>query len=121
MKSKNRKIRRGEVWIADLNPGYGVEIHKKRPVVVISNNLINNHSLRIIVLPFTTQVHPLNAGKVLIPKGEYSLEKESAILVSDIRSIDKNRLIKKIGTVPQEKMLEVEESLKLVLGMTELD
>lgn len=121
MRSKNQKIRRGEVWITDLNPGYGVEIHKKRPVVVISNDLINNHSLRIIVLPFTTQVRPLNAGKVLIPKGEYNLEKESAILVSDIRSIDKIRLIKKIDKIPQEKMLEVEESLKLVLGITELD
>ena len=121
MRSKNRKIKRGEVWVTDLNPGYGVEIHKKRPVVVISNDLINNHSLRIIVLPFTTQVHPLNAGKVLIPKNEYSLEKESAILVSDIRSIDKIRLITKIGLLSSQKLFEVEESLGLVLGMTELN
>ncbi len=120
MKAENSKVKRGEVWIADLNPGYGVEIHKKRPVVIISNNLINNNSPRIIVLPFSTQVYPLNPGKVLIQKGEYNLEKDSVILASDIRSIDKDRLIKKVGVVPSEKMLEVEESLKLVLGMIEI-
>lgn len=115
------KVKRGEVWIADLNPGYGVEIHKKRPVTIISNNLINNHSPRLIVLPFTSQVYPTNPGKVLISKGEFNLTRESAILVSDIRSIDKKRLLKKLGVLTKDKLLEVEDALKLVLGIIELD
>lgn len=120
MARKTQKIKRGEIWVADLNPGYGVEIHKIRPVVIISNDLINYHSLRLVVLPFTSQIHPLDPGKVLLKAGEYSLKKQSAVLVSDIRSIDKSRLREKIETLSEEKMEEVKESLKLVLGLKEI-
>lgn len=116
-----RIISRGQVWIADLNPGFGVELHKKRPILVISNNTINNNWPRIIVVPFSSQIYPLNPGKVLIPKGMCGIEKESIILTQEVRSIDKVRLTKKIGKLPAEKLYEVEESLKLVLGMSEMD
>lgn len=112
-----RLIRRGQVWIANLNPGFGVEIHKKRPVLVISNNTINNNWPRIVVLPFSTQIHPLHPGKVFIEKGLSGIDKESIILTQDIRSIDKTRLIERVGVLPRKELSEVEESLKLVLGM----
>ncbi|MBI3290498.1 type II toxin-antitoxin system PemK/MazF family toxin [Candidatus Microgenomates bacterium] len=116
-----RIISHGQVWIADLNPGFGVELHKKRPVLVISNNILNNNWPRIIVIPFSTQVYPLNPGKVLIPKGMCGIDKESIILTQEIRSIDKTRLVKKVGILPQDKLYEVKESLKLVLELRELD
>lgn len=116
-----RIISRGQVWIADLNPGFGVELHKKRPVLVISNNTLNNNWPRIIVIPFSTQIHPLNPGKVLIPKDVCGVEKESIILTQEVRSIDKARLVKRVGKLPAEKLYEVEGSLKLVLGLVESD
>lgn len=116
-----RIISRGQVWIADLNPGFGVELHKKRPVLVISNNTINKNWPRIIVLPFSTQIYPLNPGKVLVPKDMCGVGRESIILTQEVRSTDKVRLIKKIGRLPAEKLYEVEDSLKLVLGLTELN
>lgn len=116
-----RLISRGQVWIADLNPGFGIEIHKKRPVLVISNNTLNNNWPRIVVVAFSTQIHPMNPGKVFIPKNTCGVDRDSIILTQEIRTIDKVRLIKKTGILPKEKLLEVEESLKLVLGMNFLD
>lgn len=115
-----RLICRGQVWIADLNPGFGAEIHKKRPVLIISNNTINNNWPRVVVLPFSTQIYPLHPGKVLIEKGLSGIDKESIILTQDVRSIDKTRLIEKIGVLSKKKISVVEESLKLVLGMIKL-
>lgn len=119
--SKPLKVKRSQIWIADLNPGFGVEIHKKRPVLVISSNVINSNWPRIIVLPFSSRVLPTDPSKILVPKGLLGLDKDSVILTSDVRSIDKSRLIKKIGTLPKNKLSEVEDSLKLVLGMVELE
>lgn len=119
--SNAKVVARGQVWIANLDPGFGVEIRKIRPVVIISNNVINKNWPRIITLPFSSLVHPLIPGKVLIEKGEVGVERDSVILAFDIRSIDKSRLIKKIGKIGKEKLFEVEEAIKLVLGMIELD
>ena len=116
-----RLISRGQVWIADLNPGFGVEIHKKRPVLIISNNTLNNNWPRIITVAFSTQIHPMNPGKIFIPKDTCGVDRDCIILTQEIRSIDKIRLVKKVGVLPKEKLLEVEESLKLVLGMNSLD
>lgn len=114
-------IKRGDIWIADLNPGYGVEIHKKRPVVIISINSFNQNWPKVIVAATSSQTQPLGPEKVLLPKGLSEVDKDSVILASEIRTIDKTRLVKNIGKLSQEKLEEVEESLKLVLGMIELD
>lgn len=115
-----RIIRRGQIWIADLNPGFGIEIHKKRPALIISNNEINTYSPRIIVVPLSSQIVPLGPEKVFLPKKSAGISKDSVVLAPEVRSVDKNRLMKKIGKISQEKMFEVEEALKLVLGMIEI-
>src|SRR3989338_7780868 len=116
-----RIIFRGQIWIADLNPGFGVEIRKRRPVLVISNNTLNRNWPRIIVIPFSSQIYPLSPGKILIPKDICGIDRKSILLTKEVRSIDKVRVVKKIGVLPKEKFLEVEESLKLVLGITPLE
>lgn len=116
-----RLVKRGQVWTANLNPGFGVEIHKKRPVLIISSNEINQYSPNIIVIPISSQTKPYGPEKILLPKITTGLKKESAALAPEIRAVDKRRLIKKIGSVEKEKLLEVEDSLRLVLGMIELD
>lgn len=116
-----RLIKRGQVWIADLNPGFGIEIRKKRPVLIISNDQINKLLPTIIVVPVSSQVFPLGPEKVLLPKNSAGLDKDSVVLAPTIKSIDKVRLVNKIGKLKQDKLLEIEDSLKLVLGMIKLD
>ena|SRR3990167_2292283 len=116
-----RLIKRGQIWIADLNPGYGAEIHKKRPALIIASNEINQFSHTTIVIPISSQVFSKSIETVLLPKKSTGLEKDSVILPVFVRAIDKNRLIEKVGSISDEKLEEVEDSLKLVLGMVSLD
>lgn len=120
-KSLKNYPKRGEIYIADLNPGFGREIHKKRPVLVISKDKINQNSPYAIVIPASSIVpKTLNREMVLLNR-IVGLNKKTIMLPLFIRSIDQERLIKRIGKVSKSKLEEVEESLKLVLGMVELD
>ncbi len=114
-------IKRGEIWIADLDPGYSVEIHKKRPVLIIASDYINQNLHTTIVIPISSQITSQGIEKVVLKKSANGLDKESLILPVFVRVIDKTRLIKKIGKISQDKLEEVEDSLKLVLGIIELD
>lgn len=116
-----RLIKRGQIWVANLDPGYGVEIRKKRPVLIISGDIFNNQLRTVIVIPISTQVLPLGPEKILIKKGVSGLEEDSAVLAVDIRSIDKDRLVKKMGKISKKKLQEVEEALKLVLGIVPVE
>lgn len=110
-------IKRGEIWIVNLEPSLHREIHKKRPALVISNNFVHKKTYHVIVIPISSQV-PKTIGPeiVLIGKKE-GLDKKSIILPIYIRSIDQVRLIEKIGNLTETKLVEVEESLKLVLQL----
>lgn len=112
--------KRGDVYIADLNPGFGREIHKKRPSLIISNNTINRNSFSVIILPFSSVV-PQNLSPDIVTDSSKGLNKPSVILTDQIRSVDKDRLVRKIGKLSKGTLEEVEEALKLVLGMIELD
>lgn len=112
--------KRGEVYIADLNPGFGREIHKKRPALVISKDEINQNSPYAIVIPASSIIpKTVNKEMVLLNK-VVGLNKKTILLPIFIRSIDKERLIKKIGKVSTAKLFEIEEALKLVLGMVDI-
>lgn len=113
--------RRGEIHIADLNPAFGREIRKKRPVLIISSNIFNQNFPTVVMLPLSSIV-PQFIGPDMVKLSKFKgLDQDSVILTAQIRSIDKDRLIKKIGFVNQDKLEEIEDSLKLVLGLTELD
>lgn len=109
--------KRGQIYIANLNPAFGREIHKKRPVLIISDNIYNQSTPYAVVIPSSSIVPDIiSAGMVYVgkPKG---FDKESVFLPLFIRSLDKDRLIKRISKISREKLLEVEETLKLVLGL----
>lgn len=117
-----RIIKRGEIWIADLRSSIGREITKVRPALIISNNAINTSSPTIIVLPISSQIPPVvGADRIFLPKKELKLSKDSVVLGGQIRAIDKTRLKKKIGAISKAKLSEVEEALRLALGMTEFN
>ena len=109
--------KRRDVWTARLDPTIGSEIKKTRPVVIISNNINNQFSSLVSILPVSgkgTKTYPF---EVLIPEGSSGLSKPSKIRCQQIRTIDKERLVKKLGVVDKNLIMAIEEALKLHLGM----
>jgi len=92
-------VRQGEIWYADLNPTKGSEQAGQRPVVVISGNLLNEHLNVVIVVPLTTKVKNYKGNPVLKPSAVNGLKQESEMLIFHIRSVSKDRLVKKIGRI----------------------
>ncbi|OGE26903.1 hypothetical protein A3C26_03890 [Candidatus Daviesbacteria bacterium RIFCSPHIGHO2_02_FULL_39_12] len=80
--------KRGEIYIADLNPAFGREIHKKRPVLIISNNMINQIYPLVIAIPFSSIVPEFVGADVVKFTGQKGLNKASALIVNQIKSID---------------------------------
>ncbi len=107
-----------EIWLADLNPQFGTEAGKKRPVVVIQNNLLNKIHPSTIICPITTNIQPnANILRVHLKKGEANLKEDCDILVDQIRAIDKKRFIKKLGLLPAVNAEQLITNLKIVLDM----
>ncbi len=113
------KIKRGDIFFADLSPVVGSEQGGVRPVVVVQNDVGNKYSPTIIVAAITSQLHkaklPTHIG---ISADSYGLPKNSVILLEQVRTIDKKRLREKIGIFDQKIMFKVDEALKTSLGLT---
>lgn len=116
-------MKRGEIWIVDLDPGYGREIRKKRPALIISADGFNKSLHTLVVIPFSSQVPKIVATEMVevFPDKSNGLEKKSIILPIFIRVVDKSRLVKKVGALSIENLEEVEDALKLVLGLEPLE
>lgn len=111
-------IYRSEVWLVDLNPPWqGKEIHGERPALVISVDEINNCPADlVIILPITTTDRKIPSHiKVAPPEG--GLRKASFIKCDQIRTISKNRFIKKLGTVSDGVLVQIEEVLRTILSL----
>lgn len=110
---------RFEIWIADLNPRTGTEPGKKRPVLVVQSNLLNKipHP-STLVCPITTNVTTDQAIlRVAVKKGQANLQKDSHVLIDQIRAIDNQRLVEKIGALPKKLVAEVRRNLSIVLDL----
>ena len=104
-------------WV-NLNPTRGSEQAGRRPVLVIQNDIGNEFAGTTIVAPLTTKdfskEYPTN---VTLPKGIAGLKSDSTILLSQIRTIDKARLEKRIGQLPQTYLGKVNQAIKISLGL----
>lgn len=92
-------MKQGEIWYADLNPSTGSEQSGLRPVVIISGNLLNEYMKIVIVAPLTTKIKNYKGNPVLHPTKKNGLPKPSEILVFHIRSVSKERLVRKVGVI----------------------
>jgi len=112
------EIKRGDIFLANLEPIVGSEQGGIRPVLIIQNNIYNKYSPVIIVAAITSKIFskefPTN---VFILKKESGLDKDSTILLNQIRTIDKLRLIKKKGSLDPYIMSKVDRSLEISLGL----
>ena len=111
-----RKIMRGEIYIADLDPVVGSEQGGERPVLVIQNNLGNKHSPTVIVLAITSRFHKKRNLPTHVPIESGDLSKNSIALAEQVRTIDKSRLIHYVGRASKETMDFVDNALKVSMG-----
>ncbi|OGB94486.1 MAG: hypothetical protein A3G35_04615 [candidate division NC10 bacterium RIFCSPLOWO2_12_FULL_66_18] len=109
-------MRRGDVVLANLDPTIGVEIKKTRPVIVLSNDSINQLSQLVVVVPLTKNVAHLSPSHALIPKGIARLSFASKVVTEQIKAVDKRRLVKRLGSLPPGLLAEVERALKNTLA-----
>lgn len=111
-------IRRGDLFWVDLDPTKGSEQAGRRPVLVIQNDVGNEVAPTVIVAPLTTKAflkpYPVN---VYVPKGAAGLKENSTVLLSQIRTIDKSRLARKIGQLPSTYLQNVNQAIAISLGL----
>ncbi len=114
-------VRRGEVYYADLSPVIGSEQGGIRPVLVVQNDIGNRYSPTTIVAAITSQIDKAKLPThIELSADEYRLEKNSVILLEQIRTIDKRRLREHITLLSQEVMNKVDEALSISLGLREI-
>lgn len=117
-KMKDGNIRRGEIFLANLEPILGSEQGGIRPVLIIQNDLGNQYSTTTIIAPITSSVmkkeYPTN---VFIKKEDNAIKRDSTILLNQIKAIDKRRIIKKLGVLDSFTMNKVDRALKISLGL----
>ena len=112
-----RKIMRGEIYMADLDPVVGSEQGGERPVLVIQNNQGNKHSPTVIVLAITSRFHKKRHLPTHVPIESGDLSKDSIALAEQVRTIDKSRLIHYVGRASRETMDFVDDALKVSMGV----
>lgn len=107
-------IKQYDIWLANLNPGKGTEVGKVRPVVIVQSDLLNNLHGSTLVCPITSLVNPeLKILRVHI--GKRYLEKESDVLVDQLRAIDNRRLVQRLGKLQRSQIDSLRENLRIVL------
>jgi mRNA interferase MazF len=110
------KIKQFEIWLANLNPSRGTEPGKVRTVVIVQTNLLNESHPSVIICPITTNVIP-ESELLRVHLLDVQLDSASDILVDQIRSIDKKRLISKLGNLTQDQSDRLGENIKIVLDL----
>lgn len=110
------KVKQYEIWLADLNPAKGTEPGKRRPVVIVQTDLLNEVHLSTLICPVTTNVREdVELLRVALKKNK--LDKPSDVLVDQIRAIDNKRLISKLGVLTPDQVKKLRRNLATVLDL----
>jgi mRNA interferase MazF len=110
--------RRGEIWLANLNPIKGSEQAGTRPVLIFQNDLINRFTTTFLAIPLTTNLRRAALPSCLsIPQGEGGLTQNSVALCHQLRVLDKTRLLRKVGTVSAQTLASVEGCVLFTTGI----
>lgn len=114
--------RRGEIYVVSFEPTVGAEIKKSRPAVIIQNDIANRWSPITIVAAITSKFDDGRRypTQVAVQAPEGGLRTDSVILLNQIRSVDKGRLIRRLGVLRTGTMRQVDRSLLLSLGLIDL-
>jgi len=115
-------MRRGQIHAIDLDPVRGSEADKRRPAVIVSNDAANATALRlgrgvITVIPVTSNVERVYPFQVLLPAEVTGLDRDSKAQAEQVRSVAIERVGDRLGVVPAALMADLEEALRLHLGL----
>ena len=111
-------IRRGDIFFADLRPVVGSEQGGIRPVLVIQNDVGNKYSPTVIAAAITSKINKAKMPThIELSANEYGLNKDSVILLEQVRTIDKRRLREKIGKLDELMMKSVDKALFISFGI----
>ncbi|NOY73562.1 MAG: type II toxin-antitoxin system PemK/MazF family toxin [Gammaproteobacteria bacterium] len=112
-------MKRGDVWWAALDEPMGPEPGYRRPVVIVSSNEFNKSKIKTVLVTIITSNLRLadSPGNFSISKKESGLSKESVVNISQILTLDKSFLSKKLGKLPSNKIMVLNEGLRLVLSI----
>ncbi|MEG3985640.1 type II toxin-antitoxin system PemK/MazF family toxin [Microcoleus sp. S28C3] len=109
--------RRGEIWIANLDPTQGSEQAGVRPIIIFQNDTISRYTTTILSIPLTTNLRRASLPScVFIPNGEGGLTQDSVALCHQMRVLDKTRLRNKIGEVNSDILVQLENNVLFTLG-----
>lgn len=108
-------MRKGEVYEVFFDPTLGSEQSGRRPAVIISGNLANNNLKTVIVCPMTSKLKNYRGNLILEPSEKNGLSKKSEVMAIHIRSVAKERLKAKLGTLTTSEMNTVEVSLQKII------
>lgn len=113
------KIKRGQIYLADLGEGYGSEQGGIRPVLIVQNNKGNKHSPTILVACITSKAHSKHylPTHYVIPK-HVGLKYDSMVMMEQIKVIDEKRIIKYIGKLSPRFMKILDKKIKISFGLT---
>ncbi len=115
-----KHVKKGEIYFADLTPVKGSEQGGVRPVLVIQNDIGNRYSPTTIVCILTSQTNKTNLPTHVFLGKNFGLSKESIALLEQIRTIDKQRLIRKIGEITDCKILDqIDRAIHISFGLKE--
>ena len=110
-------FRRGDIYMANLNPFTGSEQGGTRPVLVLQNNDGNFYCPTLIVAPMTTQLKKLNQPTHFLIKHNRALAAPSMVEFEQIKTIDKSRVLSYLRKLTREQLAQVDDYLKVSLGM----
>ena len=111
-------VKRGDIFYADLSPVIGSEQGGIRPVIIMQNDIGNRYSPTVIVAAITSQINKAKLPThVEISSEDYGLNRDSVVLLEQIRTLDKKRLKEKIGHMTDSDMIKVTKALLISLSL----
>ncbi|SHI55353.1 type II toxin-antitoxin system PemK/MazF family toxin [Propionispora hippei] len=114
-------VKRGDIYYANLSPVIGSEQGGHRPVLVIQNDVGNKYSPTVIVAAITSQISKAKLPThVEISAKQYNLEKDSVILLEQMRTIDKRRLKEKVTHLTEDIMTQIDDAVRVSLGLVQI-
>ena len=112
---------RGEIFLTALDPALGHEIKKTRPALVIQNDITNRYGMTTIVAAITSKVSvPPYPNEVVVQPATTGLEVVSTVRLDQIRTVDRRRLLKRLGRADEGIMRSVDEAISISLGLVKV-
>ena len=114
-------VKRGDIYYANLSPVVGSEQGGHRPVLIIQNDVGNKYSPTVIVAAITSQISKAKLPThVEISSKQFGLEKDSVVLLEQLRTVDKRRLKEKVTHLNEDIMEKVDEGIRISLGLIQM-